>query len=186
MNSVAALAIPGAEGIAAAYADMLECNLAPLVARDWLIDQVRAIARDDILEQVERNYGTPAVATAAPATLEERTAREIDRVIKVAVAVYNRQRGRVTVIDHIATATGAAAINRVAAIRAARSGDTDRAVLVTPLHVDTIQVRSRDAAHYVCAMLRIGGRVRALSARLESKTYRHPTVRLTDFNVLMS
>lgn len=179
MTNAATFTVPGSEAIAAAYADMREHGVAPLIARDWLIEQVAAAARNDINQQVERNHGAPA---EIPTTVDARVRREIDRTLRIAVAVYNRQRSRVTAVDHIATEAGAAAINRAAVARTARTTDTDRAILLEP-RVDTIQLPHDRAVHYVAAVLTIGPRARAISARLTSKGAN--TVRITHFDVLM-
>lgn len=179
MTKSAAFTVPGTEGIAAAYAEMRDLGITPLVARDWLTEQVADAARDDIAQQVERNHDAPA---EAPVTVDVRMRREIDRAIRTAVAVYNRQRSRVTALDHIASEEGAAAINRAAIARQTRTNDTARAILIEP-RVDTIQLNKSEAVHYVAAVLRIGTRARAISARLTSHS--KAGVRLTHFDVLM-
>lgn len=171
--------VPGAEGIAAAYAEMRHYGVTPLVASDWLTEQIEATAHQDIAQQVERNHGAPA---ERPVTVDARVRLEIDRAINVAVAVYNRQRSRVTNLDQIATEAGAAAINRAAVARQTRTNDTDRATLIEP-RVDTVQVTPHMAVHYVAAVLTIGPRARAISARFTSNGKNG--VRLTHFDVLM-
>ena len=52
--------VPGAEGIAAAYAEMRHYGVTPLVASDWLTEQIEATAHQDIAQQVDRNHGAPA------------------------------------------------------------------------------------------------------------------------------
>lgn len=180
-TTAATFTIPGTEGIANAYADMRQHRVAPLVARDWLIDQVRAVTRDDIAQQVEQNHGAPA---AAPATIDERTIQEIYRTLTLAVAVYNRQRGRVTAFEHIATESGVAAINRAAVARATRTNDTERALLIFPPHIDTVRVSKARNVHYVAGILRIGTQVRAISARFLVTGRGTASVRLTHFEVL--
>ncbi|WP_193746914.1 hypothetical protein, partial [Dietzia sp. UCD-THP] len=78
--------VPGAEGIAAAYAEMRHYGVTPLVTSDWLTEQIEATAHQDIAQQVDRNHGAPA---ERPVTVDARVRREIDRAINVAVAVYN-------------------------------------------------------------------------------------------------
>lgn len=179
MTKSAAFTVPGTEAIAAAYAEMRDLGVTPLVARDWLIEQVADAARADIAQQVERNYAAPVEVSI---TDDQLVRREIDRALNIAVAVYNRQRGRVTALDHIASEVGAAAINRAAAARRIRTNDTDRAILLEP-RVDTIQTAKNETVHYAVAVLRIGTRARAISARLTSGSKKG--VRLTHFDVLM-
>lgn len=165
MTKSAAFTIPGTEAIGSAYAEMRNLGVTPLVARDWLIEQVADAARADIAQQVERNYAAPAEDSMI--TDDQLVRREIDRALNIAVAVYNRQRGRVTALDHIASEKGAAAINRAAVTRQIRTNDTARAILLEP-RVDTIQTTKTQTVHYVVAVLRIGTRARAISARLTS------------------
>lgn len=171
---------PGAEAVAAAYGEMRDLGVSPLVARDWLTEQVSAAARDDIAQQVERNDATPAASE--PVTVDKRVRREIDRALHLGVAVYNHQRSRVTALDFLATESGAAAINRAAVVRRLRTSDTDRAVLLEP-KIDTIQISNSQLVHYAAAVIRVGPRARAISARFTSD--RATAVRLTHFDVLM-
>lgn len=182
MTTTAAYTVPGTDGIAHAYAEMRHHHIAPLVARDWLVDQVHAIARDDIDQQVDRNHGAPA---AAPAASDEHTIREIYRALTHAVAVYNRQRGRATALDHVATDSGVAAINRAAVARTTRTNDTERALLIFPPHIDTFQIGKTRRVIYVSGILRIGTQVRAISARFLSTGQGVARVRLTHFDVLI-
>ena len=103
MTTSPAYVIPGAEGIAAAYADMRRYNVAPLAASDWLIEQVKDAARDDIAQQLERNNGAPA---QEPPTVADLVLRQIYRTIGVALAVYNNQRSRVTDTPAVSTEAG--------------------------------------------------------------------------------
>ncbi|MFE5117418.1 hypothetical protein ACWIFB_17210 [Dietzia sp. NPDC055340] len=183
MATSPAYVIPGAEGIAAAYADMRRYNVAPLAASDWLIEQVKDAARDDIAQQLERNHGAPAEESPNVADL---VLRQIYRAIGVALAVYNNHRSRVTDMDHIATPQGAAAINRAAVARKVRTNDTHRAIFEYTPDIDTVE-NGKETIYYVSGVIYIGPRVRALTARFTSTT-NAPTahsVTLTHFDVLL-
>lgn len=180
MTAAPAFIIPGSEGIAAAYAEMRAHQVSPLVACDWLLDQVHAATRDDVADQLARNNGAPAQKATEPGAA---VTNEIRRIVRMAVAVYNQQRPHISLVDHIATPQGAAAINRAAVARQIRTNDTQRAMLQEPLDLDTVQVNRAQAHHYVAGVIQIENRARAISARLTSK--RGKNVRLTHFDVLM-
>lgn len=105
---------PGLDDVRAGYEHLRALGVDAPTAADWLAEHVHAVTRDDLTEQIARAQDRPS--TDGPTDTEHRRMR---RALQTAVKVYNRNRPRLTVIDeHVATKSGAAAVNRAAVLRA--------------------------------------------------------------------
>lgn len=169
-TSVDLFATPGLEHIRSAYAQICSLGVDTLAAQDWLTDQVRQVVRDDIKAQVARCHGRPspvalpAADHAAGEDLAEAEVRQILHGMNLALAVYNRRRPRLSIIDGIVTERGAAEVNRAAVVREVR-GLTEGYARLRTFQVDTQASRRGDRkVYFVAATVIDAGSVRAASA----------------------
>ena len=180
-TTTARLITPGLDDTRAAYESIRALGVDPHTAADWLRDHVRTVTRDDLATQLDRNHGRANTT----ATVTDPHALAMVRALRTAVKVYNRSRPRLTVVDQIATESGAAAVNRAAVLRQVRTPSEGPAFLGR-YNIQRNGTAATLHGYEIAGRLHIsGGAVRAFIATFTTGDKPRGMLRLADFRVIL-